>query len=88
MSKALDINGIKYRLRRGKLVEIPSQWANNITTAETIRQRQSKLPKKLRRLNNGSFVKTQRYYDETGIDRRSQRSRHHLLTTRSYDKYR
>lgn len=51
MGKRIDLDGKSYRMRRGKLVEIPQEWLGKITTAETIRQRRSKLPShKLRRL--------------------------------------
>ena len=42
-------NGKSYRVRRGRLVEIPAEWVNAVTHPETIRKRQSKLPRKLRR---------------------------------------
>jgi hypothetical protein len=38
-----------YRLRRGKLVEIPDEWVGNFTTKKTIRQRPSKLIGKVKR---------------------------------------
>jgi hypothetical protein len=37
------------RIRRGKEVPIPPEWLGNVTTPATIRQRPSKLPRKLRR---------------------------------------
>lgn len=37
--KRIEIDGKFYRMRRGKLVEIPVKWLGNITTAKTIRQR-------------------------------------------------
>lgn len=37
------------RIRRGTEVIIPEKWVGNFTTKKTIRQRQSKLTKKLRR---------------------------------------
>lgn len=36
------------RYRRGKLVEIPIEWVNKVTTPATIRRRHSKLTRKLR----------------------------------------
>jgi len=39
----------KYRIRRGKLVEVPEKWRGNVTSRQTIRGRASKLPAKLRR---------------------------------------
>ena len=47
----------KYRVRRGKLVEIPSEWVGNITTKETIRQRTSKLPRTVKRALTDSIYK-------------------------------
>lgn len=43
------IDGKFYRKRRGRLVPIPDEWVNKITTPATIRQRPSKLPRKVRR---------------------------------------
>lgn len=40
---------IKYRKRRGKLVEIPPEWVGNVTTKATIRHRTSKLPRTVKR---------------------------------------
>lgn len=37
------------RVRRGKVVEVPPEWVGKITTAETIRQRPSKLIGKVKR---------------------------------------
>jgi hypothetical protein len=39
----------KYRVRRGKVVEIPPEWVGNVTTKTTIRQRTSKLPRTVKR---------------------------------------
>lgn len=38
-----------YRNRRGKIVQIPPEWVNNFTTKATIRQRSSKLIRKVKR---------------------------------------
>jgi hypothetical protein len=43
MAKRIDIEGKSYRMRRGKLVEIPAEWVGRQTTKKTIRQRLSKL---------------------------------------------
>ena len=37
------------RIRRGVEVVIPPEWVGKLTTPATIRQRPSKLPRKLRR---------------------------------------
>jgi hypothetical protein len=37
------------RIRRGKEVVIPPEWEGQLTTAQTIRKRPSKLHRKLRR---------------------------------------
>lgn len=42
MSKRVEIDGKFYRMRRGKLVEIPAEWVGQIPTARTIRNRPSK----------------------------------------------
>lgn len=49
MAKAIKIDGKTYRMRRGKLVEIPEKWVGNCTTKKTIRQRPSKQIHKLRK---------------------------------------
>jgi len=48
-----EIYGIYYRLRRGKLVEIPSEWVGKVTTPCTMRNRQSKKPKRGRTIDRG-----------------------------------
>jgi hypothetical protein len=47
----------KYRVRRGKLVEIPPEWIGNVTTKETIRQRTSKLSRTVKRALTESVYK-------------------------------
>jgi len=37
-----EIDGKFYRVRRGKLVEIPSDWVGHTTHPQTIRKRNSK----------------------------------------------
>ena len=44
-----EVQTIKYRKRRGKIVEIPPEWVGNVTTKATIRQRTSKLPRPVKR---------------------------------------
>lgn len=39
MSKRVFLNGKYYRMRRGKLVEIPAEWVGKITTRQTINRR-------------------------------------------------
>jgi len=48
-TKRIDIDGKSFRLRRGKLVEIPAEWVGKVTDPATIRQRKSKLIHKRRR---------------------------------------
>jgi hypothetical protein len=50
MAKRIDIDGKSYRMRRGKLVEIPPAWLGRMTTRKTIRQRPSKLIGKVKRV--------------------------------------
>lgn len=47
----------KYRVRRGKVVEIPPEWVGNVTTKATIRQRTSKLPRTVKRALTDSVYK-------------------------------
>lgn len=37
------------RIRRGKYVRIPAEWRGKVTDRQTIRKRQSKHPRKLRK---------------------------------------
>ena len=48
MAKAIYKDGKVFRLRRGKLVEIPKQWVGKIPTEQTIRKRRSKRTKQQR----------------------------------------
>jgi hypothetical protein len=50
MAKRIEIDGKFYRMRRGKLVEIPLAWLGRMTTRKTIRQRPSKLIGKVKRV--------------------------------------
>jgi|GEM_PF-3301574 len=52
MAKRIEIDGKFYRMRRGTLVEIPSEWVGNTTHPQTIRKRQSKQTGKSRRKGN------------------------------------
>jgi len=45
----IEKDGKAYRIRRGKLVEIPPEWVGQTTHPQTIRKRVSKLPAKQRR---------------------------------------
>lgn len=45
----LEIDGKFYRERRGKLVEIPAEWVNQVPTSRTIRNRASRLTNKDKR---------------------------------------
>lgn len=47
MAKRIEIDGVFYRIRRGKLVKIPDEWVGKITTKSTIRNR--------KKLRNGKF---------------------------------
>lgn len=41
MAKVIEKDGKLYRMRRGKLVEIPEQWAGKIPHRQTMKKRQS-----------------------------------------------
>ena len=45
----IEKDGKTFRMRRGKLVEIPPEWVGNTVARRTINQRPSKLTGKLRR---------------------------------------
>ena len=47
--KRICIDGKFYRKRRGRLVRIPDRWVNSTTHPQTIRKRQSKYPRKIKR---------------------------------------
>jgi len=40
--KRIEIDGKFFRLRKGRLVEIPAQWLGQVTYPQTIRKRASK----------------------------------------------
>lgn len=63
MGKLIKIGDKSYRERRGKLVEIPEKWLGRITTNKTIRQRPSKVHRKLRKVvkNDGVTAEEHRY---------------------------
>lgn len=42
MGKLIIIDGVPHRMRRGVLVQIPSEWFGKVTTPQTIRKRKSK----------------------------------------------
>jgi hypothetical protein len=42
MTKRIEVNGKFYRMRRGKQVEIPSEWIGKTTHPQTIASRKSK----------------------------------------------
>ena len=44
-----QINDKWYRWRRGRWVRIPDKWVNVVTHSQTIRKRQSKYTKKIKR---------------------------------------
>ncbi len=53
MSKRIEKDGKFYRMRRGKLVEIPEEWVGNTVHPQTIRNRASKVIHKLRKAAKG-----------------------------------
>lgn len=42
MAKIVDVDGKKFRWRRGKLVEIPPEWVGKVPSGQTIAKRKSK----------------------------------------------
>jgi hypothetical protein len=44
MAKRIMIDGVPHRMRRGKLVPIPSEWVGRTTHPQTIKKRPSKRP--------------------------------------------
>ena len=47
--KRVYVNGKWYRWRRGRWVRIPDKWVGVVAHAQTIRKRQSKYPRKIKR---------------------------------------
>lgn len=47
--KRIEKDGKYYRMRRGKLVEIPEEWVGKTVTEQSIRKRPSKQIHKLRK---------------------------------------
>jgi hypothetical protein len=48
----------RFRIRRGKLVEIPEEWVGQTAHPQTIRKRDSKLTRKMRNATkNGGMVR-------------------------------
>ncbi len=68
MSKCIEKDGKRYRLRRGKWVEIPAEWVGKFPTDKTIRDRPSKLIGKLKRQvkpGKKNLKRVDRYLQET-----------------------
>lgn len=55
MAKRIEIDGVFYRMRRGKLVPIPAEWLGKVTTPQTIRKRPSKQIGKLKRADRWRY---------------------------------
>lgn len=49
MSRRTEQGGKSYRVRRGKLVQIPERWVGQVTHPQTIQKRPSKAVHKLRK---------------------------------------
>jgi hypothetical protein len=62
MAKRIEKDGKHYRVRRGQLVEIPSEWVGQVTHPQTINKRPSKQIHKLRKIGkrrkNGTVRET------------------------------
>jgi hypothetical protein len=56
MAKVIRQDGKSYRMRRGKLVEIPPEWVGKTLHPQTKRKRASKRAGK----NNGKWVKVRK----------------------------
>jgi hypothetical protein len=57
--KRIEKDGKFYRMRRGKLVEIPAEWIGEVVYPQTVRERASKLTGKVARevkyAENGNY---------------------------------
>ena len=49
MAKVIERDGKFYRIRRGKEVEIPTEWVGKTVSKQTINKRPSKQPHKIRK---------------------------------------
>lgn len=60
--KRIEKDGKFYRMRNNQLVEIPETWVGNVTHPQTIRKRQSKEIRKIKKyikcLNKGKLFKS------------------------------
>lgn len=63
MGKRIEQDGKFYRMRRGKLVEIPPDWVGRVNSKKTVRQRPSKLTGKVKRVVK-DLAGTNRYKDK------------------------
>lgn len=66
MAQRIEKEGKFYRMRRGKLVEIPQQWIGRHPTAQTIRKRPSKLTGKVKRVVK-DFAGVNRFKDKRAM---------------------
>lgn len=57
MGKRFEVAGKYFRVRRGKLVEIPEEWVGKTLSEQTKRKRQSKLTRKQKNQGFGSAWK-------------------------------
>jgi hypothetical protein len=53
--KRIEKDGKFYRMRRGKLVEIPAEWVGEVVHAKTMRERRSNLVGKVARQGKYAF---------------------------------
>jgi len=66
MAKPIEKDGKFYRLRRGKLVEIPEKWLGSVTSRQTINKRPSKQIHKLRKLMKYPYNKRRKQQEQEG----------------------
>lgn len=58
--KRIEVEGRFYRMRRGKLVEIPAEWVGKTTNPASVRKRPSKKHHKIRKLYKNGCWKDKR----------------------------
>jgi hypothetical protein len=61
MPKLIEIDGKFFRMRRKKLVAIPEEWLGKVTFAQTMRERPSKMGRKVAKDIKSKFNK---HYNE------------------------
>lgn len=78
--KRIEVDGVFFRYRRGKLVQIPDQWVDKTLTPQTKRKRLSKLTNKQARTQKttakGPKYNSEKYQTKGGLSYIDGRHKH------------